>query len=93
MKRASITGIAGQDGSYLTEFLLAMGYEADGTISRSSTVVTDRIDRRYRDPNVPAARVFLHVTRMVQHDLELARQERTLREAGHAVAPRRIAHS
>ncbi|MGQ0560303.1 MAG: GDP-mannose 4,6-dehydratase, partial [Gemmatimonadota bacterium] len=60
MKRALITGITGQDGSYLTELLLARGYQVHGLIRRSSTFNTDRIDHLYTDPHDPAARVFLH---------------------------------
>jgi len=58
--RALITGITGQDGSYLAEFLLAKGYEVHGVIRRSSTFNTDRIDHLYRDPHDPEARLFLH---------------------------------
>jgi GDPmannose 4,6-dehydratase len=60
MKRALITGITGQDGSYLAELLLARGYEVHGIIRRSSTFNTDRIDHLYRDPHEPEARLFLH---------------------------------
>ncbi len=60
MKKALITGITGQDGSYLTEFLLGKDYEVHGIIRRSSTFNTDRIDHLYVDPHKPEARVFLH---------------------------------
>ena len=60
MKRALITGITGQDGSYLAELLLDKGYEVHGIIRRASTFNTDRIDALYRDPHDPEARVFLH---------------------------------
>lgn len=60
MKRALITGITGQDGSYLAELLLAKGYEVHGLIRRSSTFNTSRIDHLYRDPHDPDARLFLH---------------------------------
>ena len=60
MKRALITGITGQDGAYLTEFLLERGYEVHGIIRRASTFNTDRIDHLYRDPHDPQARLFLH---------------------------------
>ncbi|CAM3382757.1 GDP-mannose 4,6-dehydratase [Rhodothermus bifroesti] len=60
MKKALITGITGQDGSYLTEFLLEQGYEVHGIIRRTSTFNTDRIDHLYRDPHDPEARLFLH---------------------------------
>ena len=59
-KCALITGITGQDGSYLTELLLSKGYIVHGLIRRSSTFNTDRIDHLYRDPHDPDARVFLH---------------------------------
>ncbi|MEX2534754.1 MAG: GDP-mannose 4,6-dehydratase [Trueperaceae bacterium] len=60
MKRALITGITGQDGSYLSEFLLEKGYEVHGIIRRSSTFNTDRIDHLYVDPHDPLARLYLH---------------------------------
>ncbi|HOG06459.1 MAG TPA: GDP-mannose 4,6-dehydratase [Syntrophales bacterium] len=60
MKKAFITGITGQDGSYLAEFLLGKGYEIHGLIRRSSTFNTDRIDHLYRDFHDPEARVYLH---------------------------------
>ena len=60
MKRALITGITGQDGSYLAEFLLAKGYEIHGLIRRASTFNTDRIDHLYKDFHDPQARVYLH---------------------------------
>src|SRR6202162_353710 len=60
MKRAVITGITGQDGSYLAELLLSKGYEVHGIIRRSSTFNTQRIDHIYQDPNDPNARLFLH---------------------------------
>ncbi|MDB5172158.1 MAG: gmd [Phycisphaerales bacterium] len=59
-KRALITGITGQDGSYLAEFLLAKGYEVHGIVRRSSSFNTSRIEHLYVDPHTPAARVFLH---------------------------------
>ena len=59
-KKALITGITGQDGSYLAEFLLANGYEVHGIIRRASTFNTDRIDHLYKDPHEPDARLFLH---------------------------------
>ena len=60
MRRALITGITGQDGSYLTELLLTKGYEIHGIIRRASTFNTDRIDHLYLDPHSPEARMFLH---------------------------------
>jgi GDPmannose 4,6-dehydratase len=60
IKRALITGITGQDGSYLTELLLAKGYEVHGIIRRASTFNTERIDHIYQDPHGNDRRVFLH---------------------------------
>ena len=60
MKRAVISGITGQDGSYLAELLLEKGYEVHGIMRRSSVFNTDRIDPIYRDPHVPGTRFFLH---------------------------------
>jgi len=59
-KRALITGITGQDGSYLTELLLDKGYEVHGIIRRSSSFNTQRIDHLYTDPHQPGTRLFLH---------------------------------
>jgi len=59
-KRALITGITGQDGSYLAELLLAKGYDVHGLIRRASTFNTDRIDHIYRDPHDTGARLHLH---------------------------------
>jgi GDPmannose 4,6-dehydratase len=59
-KRALITGITGQDGSYLAELLLDKGYEVHGVIRRSSTFNTSRIDHLYQDPHQADARLFLH---------------------------------
>jgi GDPmannose 4,6-dehydratase len=60
VKRALITGITGQDGSYLAELLLSNGYEVHGIIRRASTFNTRRIDHIYKDPHAPEARLFLH---------------------------------
>src|ERR671912_1166692 len=59
-KRALITGITGQDGSYLAELLLSKGYEVHGLIRRASTFNTSRIDHLYVDPHEPGAKLFLH---------------------------------
>ena len=59
-KKALITGITGQDGSYLAEFLLYQGYEVHGIIRRASTYNTQRIDHIYIDPHTTGARLFLH---------------------------------
>ena len=60
MKRAIITGITGQDGSYLAELLLEKGYEVHGIKRRSSLFNTDRIDHIYRDPHDRNRRFMLH---------------------------------
>jgi GDPmannose 4,6-dehydratase len=59
-KKALITGITGQDGSYLAELLLGKGYEVHGIVRRSSSFNTERIEHLYRDPHNPEARLFLH---------------------------------
>jgi GDPmannose 4,6-dehydratase len=59
-KKALITGITGQDGSYLAEWLLGRGYEVHGIIRRASTFNTSRIDGLYRDPHINDVRLFLH---------------------------------
>lgn len=60
MKKALITGITGQDGSYLAELLLSKGYEVHGIIRRASTFNTGRIDHLYNDPHVLGTRLLLH---------------------------------
>ncbi|MBJ7387122.1 MAG: GDP-mannose 4,6-dehydratase, partial [Mycolicibacterium sp.] len=60
MKKAFITGITGQDGSYLAELLLRKGYEVHGLIRRSSTFNTARIDHLYIDPHEIGSNFFLH---------------------------------
>jgi GDPmannose 4,6-dehydratase len=59
-KRALLTGITGQDGSYISELLLSKGYEVHGIVRRSSTINTDRIDHIYQDPHLPETNLFLH---------------------------------
>lgn len=59
-KRALITGITGQDGSYLAEFLLKKGYEVHGIVRRASSINTSRIDHIYQDPHDPNPKLFLH---------------------------------
>ncbi|MBS1692094.1 MAG: GDP-mannose 4,6-dehydratase [Actinobacteria bacterium] len=65
VKRALITGITGQDGSYLAELLLSKGYEVHGVIRRASTFNTHRIDHLYIDPHVAGARLFMHYGELV----------------------------
>ena len=60
MKKALISGITGQDGSYLAEFLLEKGYEVHGIKRRASSFNTDRIDHLYQDPHNPDRKLFLH---------------------------------
>jgi GDPmannose 4,6-dehydratase len=60
MKKALITGITGQDGSYLAELLLSKGYEVHGIIRRASTFNTERIEHLYQDPHVNGVQLFLH---------------------------------
>ena len=60
LKTALITGITGQDGSYLAELLLSKGYVVHGIIRRASTFNTSRIDHIYQDPHLPNAKLFLH---------------------------------
>ena len=60
VKKALITGITGQDGSYLAELLLAKGYEVHGIIRRASTFNTERIDHLYQDPHINGVQLFLH---------------------------------
>lgn len=60
MKKALITGITGQDGSYLAELLLQKGYEVHGVIRRASTFNTSRIDHLYHDPHINGTKLFLH---------------------------------
>jgi GDPmannose 4,6-dehydratase len=59
-KKALITGITGQDGSYLAELLLSRGYEVHGIVRRSSTFNRGRIEHLFQDPRIPEARLFLH---------------------------------
>ena len=60
MRKALITGVTGQDGSYLSEFLLGKGYQVHGVVRRASTFNTGRIDHLYKDAHDPDARLFLH---------------------------------
>src|SRR5260221_5140003 len=59
-KRALITGVTGQDGAYLTEFLLGKGYEVHGLMRRASLFNTDRIDHLYHDPHLSGVGLRLH---------------------------------
>ena len=64
MKKALITGITGQDGSYLAEFLLEKGYEVHGLKRRSSSFNTERVDHLYQDPHTPDRRFIMHYADM-----------------------------
>jgi GDPmannose 4,6-dehydratase len=77
VKRALITGITGQDGSYLAELLLASGYEVHGIIRRSSSFNTDRIDHIYQDPHEADVRLHLHYGDMTDGS-QIARLLRTV---------------
>jgi GDPmannose 4,6-dehydratase len=77
MKKALITGITGQDGSYLTELLLAEGYEIHGVIRRASTFNTERIDHLYKDPHEQDIPFFLHYGDLTDAS-QLARLIRTV---------------
>ena len=69
MKRALITGITGQDGSYLAEFLLEQGYEVHGIVRRASTFNRSRVDHLYADPHDPDTHFFLHYGRPDRYQL------------------------
>jgi GDPmannose 4,6-dehydratase len=84
MKKAFITGITGQDGSYLAEFLLNKGYEVHGLIRRSSSFNTERIDHLYRDFHDTDTRLFLHYG-----DLSVSGQ---LMDLLHSIQPDEIYH-
>ena len=84
MKTALITGITGQDGSYLAEFLLDKGYAVHGLIRRSSTFNTDRIEHLYKDLHDPSARLYLHYG-----DLSISGQ---LTDLLHTIRPEEIYH-
>ena len=84
MQKALITGVTGQDGSYLAELLLSKGYEVHGLIRKASTFNTERIEHVYQDPHDPAARLFLHYG-----DLTNAEQ---LTNMIHGVQPDEIYH-
>lgn len=84
MPRAIITGITGQDGSYLTELLLEKGYEVHGVVRRSSNLNRSRLDHLYHDPAIYGHRVFLHYA-----DLD---DPTTLRRVLVKVAPDEIYH-
>lgn len=84
MKKAFVTGITGQDGSYLAEFLLNKGYEVHGLIRRSSSFNTERIDHLYHDFHTPDTRLFLHYG-----DLSVSGQ---LMDLLHSIQPDEIYH-
>ena len=69
MKKGLITGITGQDGAYLSEFLLAKGYEVHGIKRRSSLFNTERIDHLYQDPHVENRQMILHYGDLHRFDI------------------------
>jgi len=83
-KRALITGITGQDGSYLAESLLSKGYEVHGIIRRSSSFNTGRLDHLYRDPHELGSHLFLHYGDLIDSSV----LSRIMRE----VAPEEVYH-
>jgi len=83
-KRALITGVTGQDGAYLTEFLLGKGYEVHGVIRRASLFNTDRIDHLYRDPHTEGPQLRLHYGDLTDGTV--------LRRVLEAVVPHEIYH-
>src|SRR5664279_1979970 len=76
MKRALITGITGQDGSYLADLLLEKGYEVHGLIRRSSSFNTGRIDHLYRDPHEAQTRLVLHYADLIDSSSLIGRLHR-----------------
>ncbi len=68
LKKALITGVTGQDGSYLAELLLSKGYEVHGVMRRASTFNTRRIEHIYEDPHSPSAKLFLHYGDLTSSD-------------------------
>jgi GDPmannose 4,6-dehydratase len=84
MPKALITGITGQDGSYLTELLLDKGYEVHGVVRRTSTLERSRLDHLYRDPNIYNKRLYLHYGEL--------NDPTTLRRVLFKVAPEEIYH-
>lgn len=84
MPKALITGITGQDGSYLTELLLSKGYEVHGVVRRTSTLDRSRLDIHYRDPDIYNKRLFLHYGELTD--------QTTMRRVLLKVAPDEIYH-
>ena len=87
MKKALITGITGQDGSFLAELLLVKGYEVHGIVRRASTFNTERLDPIYADPHERGAKLFLHygdVTdgAVLRHILDAAQPDEIYNLAG-----------
>lgn len=87
-KRALITGITGQDGSYLAELLLDKGYEVHGLIRRASTFNTHRIDHLYKDPHDHDVKLFLHHADLTD-GTRLATLLARLRPTRSTISPRR----
>ena len=86
MPKALITGITGQDGSYLAEFLLAKGYEVHGIVRRTSSFNTERIEHIYADPHEPDERLRLHYGDL--NDASSLQRVLAHRGAGRGLQPR-----
>ena len=95
-RTALITGITGQDGSYLAELLLSKDYLVHGLIRRSSTFTTQRIDHLYQDPHEPDARLRLHygdladgsrIAALLEHIQPAEEQKRAIRELARVLKP------
>ena len=84
-KRALITGITGQDGAYLAEFLIEKGYEVHGIRRRTSMFNTDRIDHLYQDIHEDDVRLMLHYGDMVHTDLQTAKRDELVKGHGFQV--------
>ena len=87
MKKALITGITGQDGSYLAELLLAKGYEVHGIIRRASTFNTGRIDHLYSDQHINGVKLFSALRRYRR--LDQSHQAALSHSAGRGLSPGR----
>ena len=71
MKKALITGITGQDGAYLADFLLKKGYEDHGIKRRASLLNTERVDHLYQDPHIDNQKFYLHYGDMTDSTISL----------------------
>ena len=78
-RKALITGITGQDGAYLAEFLVGKGYEVHGVKRRTSLFNTDRVDHLYQDPHESGTRMFLHHVDMTDSRVSLILSSKSVR--------------